>query len=151
PGGASFSPQGLQNLFTSLATIKNSKSATWTLNPSIQAIIAHSRARVLAEPTLVTISGERASFLVGGEVPILSSIATAGTAAQSVTFEPCGLRLNMVPVLEENGAINLQVSPEERLLNSSIGFNVPGSSTIVPGFTTRRTQTTVEMRPGQEL
>jgi len=53
--------------------------------------------------------------------------------------------------LEENGAINLQVSPEERLLNSSIGFNVPGSSTIVPGFTTRRTQTTVEMRPGQEL
>jgi Flp pilus assembly secretin CpaC len=151
PGGASFSNAGLQNLFTSLSTITTGKQGTWTINPTVQAVISHSRARVLAEPTLVTISGERAAFLVGGEVPILSSIATAGTAAQSVTFEPFGLRLNMIPVLEENGAINLQVAPEERLLNASIGFNVPGSTSIVPGFTTRRTQTTVEMRPGQEL
>lgn len=151
PGGASFSSGSLPNLFTSVANITSGHNGTWSLNPQVDAIISHSRARVLAEPTLVTISGERASFLCGGEVPILSSIATAGTAAQSVTFEPFGLRLNMIPVLRENGAINLQVSPEERLLNPSIGFNVPGSTTTVPGFTTRRTQTTVEMRPGQEL
>jgi Flp pilus assembly secretin CpaC len=151
PGGANFSLGGLQNIFTSLATVNRGRTGTWSINPTLQAVISHARARVLAEPTLVTISGERASFLVGGEVPILSSIATAGTAAQSVTFEPFGLRLNMIPVLEENGAINLQISPEERLLNQSIGFNVPGSATIIPGFTTRRTQTTVELRPGQEL
>jgi Flp pilus assembly secretin CpaC len=151
PGGAQFSSGALPNLFTSLGTVTAGKFGTWTLNPQVDAVIAHSRARVLAEPTLVTISGERASFLCGGEVPILSSIATAGTAAQSVTFEPFGLRLNMIPVLRENGAINLQVAPEERLLNVNIGFNVPGSTSSIPGFTTRRTQTTVELRPGQEL
>ena len=152
PGGATFSTGNLQNLFSAINTItRHNGRERWSVNPAIQAVIAHSRARVLAEPTLVTMSGERAAFLVGGEVPILQSIATAGTAAQSVTFEPFGLRLNMIPVLEENGALNIQIAPEERLLNVSIGFNVPGSTTNIPGFTTRKTQTTVEMRPGQEL
>jgi len=152
PGGASFSGNGLQNLFTAISqTTTNQGRNRWNINPAIQATISHNRARVLAEPTLVTISGERAAFLCGGEIPILQSIATAGTAAQSVTFEPFGMRLNMIPVLQENGSINLQIAPEERLLNVSIGFNVPGSSTVIPGFITRRTQTTVEMRPGQEL
>lgn len=152
PGGAAFSSAGLQNLLTAITTITDNRDRRrWSLSPTIQATITHNRARVLAEPTLVTVSGERAAFLCGGEVPILQSIATAGTAAQSVTFEPFGMRLNMIPVLQENGSINLQIAPEERLLNVSIGFNVPGSSSIIPGFITRRTQTTVEMRPGQEL
>lgn len=152
PGGAVFSSGNLQNLFSSVSTITNNRDRMrWGINPTIQASISHNRARVLAEPTLVTVSGERAAFLCGGEVPILQSIATAGTAAQSVTFEPFGMRLNMIPVLQENGSINLQIAPEERLLNPSIGFNVPGSTSSIPGFITRRTQTTVEMRPGQEL
>lgn len=152
PGGATFATAGLQNLFTSISTITDNYGRNrFSINPSIQATISHNRARVLAEPTLVTVSGERAAFLCGGEIPILQSIATAGTAAQSVTFEPFGMRLNMIPVLQENGSINLQIAPEERLLNASIGFNVPGSSSIIPGFITRRTQTTVELRPGQEL
>jgi len=152
PGGAVFSSANLQNIFSSIATITNNRDRMrWGINPTIQASISHNRARVLAEPTLVTVSGERAAFLCGGEVPILQSIATAGTAAQSVTFEPFGMRLNMIPVLQENGSINLQIAPEERLLNASIGFNVPGSTSVIPGFITRRTQTTVEMRPGQEL
>jgi Flp pilus assembly secretin CpaC len=152
PGGAAFTSGGLGNLFTAISNIANG-ARHWSINPTLQAVISHSRARVLAEPTLVTISGERAAFLCGGEIPILQSIATAGTAAQSVVFEPFGLRLNMIPVLQENGAINLQVSPEERLIstNTSLFFNVPGSTSTIPAFVTRKTQTTVEMRPGQEL
>jgi len=150
PGGATFVPGALSNLFTGTAALqKNSTSAG--INPTVQGIIAHSRARVLAEPTLVTISGERAAFLCGGEIPILQSIATAGAAQQSVTFEPFGLRINMIPVLLENGTINLEVSPEERILNPSLGLNIPNSTSSVPGFTTRKTQTIVEMKPGQEL
>ncbi len=64
----------------------------------------------------MTISGERAAFLAGGEIPILQSIATAGTSQFSVTFEPFGIRLNMIPVLMENGNINLEAAPEERLI-----------------------------------
>ena len=105
----------------------------------------------MAEPTLVTISGERASFLAGGEIPIIQSIATAGASQQSVTFEPFGLRINMIPVLEENGSINIEISPEERIPSFQFGLNVPLSNTVIPGFTTRKAQTIVEMKPGQEL
>ncbi|MEZ4537020.1 MAG: hypothetical protein R3D26_18790 [Cyanobacteriota/Melainabacteria group bacterium] len=96
-------------------------------------------------------SGERASFLAGGEIPILQAIATAGQNQFSVTFEPFGMRINMIPVLMENGAINLEVSPEERVISNAFAFNFPGSSTNIPGFTTRKVQTIVEMKPGQEL
>jgi pilus assembly protein CpaC len=150
PGGATFSSGGLANLFTSVFNY-TSKGNNYGLNPTIEGIISHQRARILAEPTLVTISGERASFLAGGEIPILQSIATAGAAQQSVTFEPFGLRLNMIPVLLENGSLNIEVAPEERIVSTQNQLNIPGSSTFVPGFTTRKTQTIVEMRPGQEL
>lgn len=151
PGGATFSAANLSNLFTGISNIANRKAQRWSINPSIQGIITHSRARVLAEPTLVTISGERAAFLAGGEIPILQSIATAGAAQQSVVFEPFGLRLNMIPVLLENGNINLQVAPEERTLSQVANLNVPLSTTNIPSFTTRKTQTIVELKPGQEL
>lgn len=152
PGGTNFSSANLANLFTAISNFVGNRNSRWSISPTLQGIITHSRARVLSEPTLVTISGERAAFLAGGEIPILQSIATAGTAAQSVVFEPFGMRLNMIPVLLENGTINLQVSPEERLLDRSNALNLFGGTTsAIPAFVTRRTQTTVELRPGQEL
>jgi Flp pilus assembly secretin CpaC len=150
PGGATFSPGGLANLFTGAFNYQSGAN-NFSLNPSVQGIIAHQRARILAEPTLVTISGERASFLAGGEIPILQSIATAGAAQQSVTFEPFGLRINMIPMLLENGSLNIEISPEERIVSTQNQLNIPGSSSFVPGFTTRKSQTIVEMKPGQEL
>ena len=151
PGGAVFSPGGLLNLFTGISNVGNGSSAQFSLNPTIQGIISNGRARVLAEPTLVTISGERASFLAGGEIPIVQQIATAGAALTSVTFEPYGMRINMIPVLQENGTINLQISPEERILSPGLSFTIPGSNASIPGFTTRKSQTIVELKPGQEL
>jgi len=122
-----------------------------SINPSIQGSIEHNRARILAEPTLVTVSGERASFLAGGEVPILQQLATAGTAQQSITYEPFGLRLNIIPILQENGTINLEISPEERILSTANELEFVGSSTPILSFTTRKSQTIVELKPGQEL
>ena len=55
----------------------------------------------------------------------------------------------MIPVLQENGTINLEISPEERILAPQLNFTF-GTATI-PGFTTRKTQTIVELKPGQEL
>jgi Flp pilus assembly secretin CpaC len=150
PGGATFNSSGLANLFSGVSNILSNSHYRFSLNPTINGIISHSRARVLAEPTLVTISGERAAFLAGGEIPIEQSIATAGTAQQSVVFEPFGLRLNMIPVLLENGTINLEVAPEERLLSNANAINLINIGTI-PGFTTRKLQTIVELKPGQEL
>lgn len=156
PGGATFQSGDLANIFQAISNFSSNQASRWSINPTVQGTIGYSRARILAEPTLVTISGERAAFLAGGEIPILQSIATAGTAAQSIVFEPYGLRLNMIPVLLENGTINLQVSPEERLLDRANAFVLPnqapgGPPSSVPAFTTRKTQTTVELKPGQEL
>jgi Flp pilus assembly secretin CpaC len=151
PGGASFNANGLGNLFTGTGNLPLNDTTKFSVNPTINGIISHSRARVLAEPTLVCISGERAAFLAGGEIPIIQSIATAGASQQSVTFEPFGLRINMIPMLMENGNLNLEIAPEERIPSFQFGLNVPGSTTVIPGFTTRKEQTIVEMKPGQEL
>jgi Flp pilus assembly secretin CpaC len=150
PGGASFNPSGLGNLFSATSLFKRGNLSA-SISPVIQGTISQQRARILAEPSVVTTSGERASFLAGGEIPILQSIATAGTSQQSVTFEPFGLRLNMIPVLLENGHLNIEVAPEERIPSTEFGLNLAGSTTTIPGFTTRKSQTIVEMMPGQEL
>lgn len=152
PGGTAFSASDLANIYTSISNLPVNHRTRVSINPTIQGVIGHSRARLLAEPTLVTISGERASFLAGGEIPILQSLAAAGAAQQSVVFEPFGVRLNCIPILMENGNINLQVSPEVRLIDRSLGLSIPFTTiSQVPGFTTRKTQTIVEMKPGQEL
>ncbi len=151
PGGAGFAPGGLGNLFTAISNIGPNNKWKLSFNPTVQGIIANNRARILAEPTIVCISGERASFLAGGEIPILQTIATAGAAQASITYEPFGMRINFIPVLMENGSLNIEISPEERILSNTFAFNVPGSLTSISGFTTRKTQTMVEMKPGQEL
>jgi Flp pilus assembly secretin CpaC len=152
PGGTTFSSaaSSLLNDFMGSSNWRVGHGAMG-LNPAIEGSIEHNRARILAEPTLVTISGERASFLAGGEVPILQQLATAGQALQSVTFEPFGLRLNIIPTLQENGTINLEISPEERVLSTANALIFTGSSTPIDSFTTRKLQTIVELRPGQEL
>jgi Flp pilus assembly secretin CpaC len=152
PGGTTFSSAAtsLLNDFVSGSNWRVGHGAMG-LNPAIEGSIEHNRARILAEPTLVTISGERASFLAGGEVPILQQLATAGQALQSVTFEPFGLRLNIIPTLQENGTINLEISPEERVLSTANALIFAGSATPIDSFTTRKLQTIVELRPGQEI
>lgn len=151
PGGVSFASGGLMNLFSASTNFPSTSSSRFSINPTIQGLISMNRARVLSEPSLVCISGERAAFLAGGEIPILQAVAAAGQAQQSVVFEPFGLRLNFIPILMENGAINLEVSPEERIPSLANGLNVPGSATVIPSFITRKAQTIVEMKPGQEL
>jgi Flp pilus assembly secretin CpaC len=150
PGGVSFSSANAANIFTANSSFGN--GTIFSLNPTVQGVISSRRARVLAEPTLVTLSGERASFLAGGEIPILQAVAAGGTAQQSVVFEPFGMRINMIPVLQENGIINLEISPEERIIANNLAFSLFANGTgVVPGFTTRKTQTIVELKPGQEL
>jgi Flp pilus assembly secretin CpaC len=150
PGGVSFAAGNAANIFTASSTFGS--NTIFSVNPTVQGVISSRRARVLAEPTLVTLSGERASFLAGGEIPILQAVAAGGTAQQSVVFEPFGMRINMIPVLQENGVINLEVSPEERIIAQNLAFSIFADGTgRVPGFTTRKTQTIVELKPGQEL
>lgn len=153
PGGTAFSTASLLNMFTSNGTFSSGGRTRTSVTPQVQGIISNQRARILSEPSLVVLSGERAAFLAGGEIPIIQAVAAAGQSQQSIVFEPFGLRLNFIPVLMENGSINIQISPEERVPTTQVGFtfNIPGSTSTIPGFITRKAQTIVEMKPGQEL
>jgi pilus assembly protein CpaC len=110
----------------------------------LEALRQENLAKTLAEPRLVTLSGRPASFLSGGEqaVPVPAGLGQVG-----VQFEEFGTRLNFIPIVLGNGKIHLEVEPEFSALNAANGTSING--TIVPGRTTSRINTTVELETGQ--
>jgi pilus assembly protein CpaC len=104
--------------------------------------------KVLAEPTLIARSGETASFLAGGEVPI--PIAQGGAFGSiTVEFKDFGVGLGFTPTVLGPDRIHLQVAPEVSDVDFTLGTEVAG--TVVPGFTTRRATTAVELKDGQSF
>jgi pilus assembly protein CpaC len=102
--------------------------------------------RTLAEPTLVALSGETASFLAGGEFPIPTAQGINGT---SVEFKQYGVSLAFTPVVLEGGRISMRVRPEVSEISSAGAVKLNGFE--VPGLTTRRAETTVELGSGQSF
>ncbi|RST32062.1 type II and III secretion system protein family protein [Sphingomonas ginkgonis] len=110
----------------------------------------------LAEPTLVALSGETASFLAGGEFPIPVAQGNGGTgtgtgnsAAISVEFKPFGVGLAFTPTVLADGVINLVVAPEVSSIDPSASITINGLT--IPGLQTRRAKTTVELRDGESF
>lgn len=113
----------------------------------------------LAEPTLIALSGETASFLAGGEFPIPVSQSGgsgnnnsgSGNNVNSITveFKPFGVSLAFTPTVLEDGVINLVVAPEVSSIDPSASVTVNGL--IIPGLQTRRARTTLELRDGQSF
>lgn len=103
--------------------------------------------KILAEPTLIALSGEKASFLAGGEFPI--PVAQRDGGAISVQFKPFGVGLGFTPTVLGDGVINLIVEPEVSSIDTSASVTVGGVS--VPGLQTRRASTTLELRDGQSF
>jgi len=114
----------------------------------LQAMAENSLLRVLAEPNLVTISGETATFLAGGEFPY--PVPQGGTSnAITIEFREFGVRLNFTPVVLPNQTIRLRVEPEISATDFSNAVQVAG--TMVPGLSQRRTHTVVEIGNGQTI
>jgi len=103
--------------------------------------------RTLAEPNLVTISGNEARFLAGGEVPIPVS-QDSGTI--TVSYKPFGVQMQFTPTVLDNDVINLAMETEVSEIDE--GNTVAISSSIsLPTFTNRRASTVVEMRDGESI
>lgn len=100
----------------------------------------------LAEPTLVALSGETASFLAGGEFPIPVAQGVNGT---SVEFKQYGVSLAFTPIVLEGGRISMRVRPEVSEISEQNSIRLNGYE--VPSLTTRRTETTVELGSGQSF
>lgn len=103
--------------------------------------------RTLAEPNLVTLSGDTASFLAGGEVPIP---VDAGDSKISVEFKPFGVGLSFTPTVVDEDLINLELNAEVSAPAQS-GAVIDTDTGTIPSFTTRRAETTVELRDGQSM
>lgn len=100
----------------------------------------------LAEPTLTALSGETASFLAGGEIPVPQS---EGLGAVSVTFKQYGVSLSFTPFVLANGTISMRVRPEVSQLSDAGSVKLNGFT--IPGLTTRRAETTVVLGSGQSF
>jgi pilus assembly protein CpaC len=102
----------------------------------------------LAEPNVMATNGKEASFLAGGEFPYpVVSGTSGGTAAVSIEYKEYGVRLNFIPTLTPRGSIRLQVAPEVSALDYTNEVEISGFE--VPGLTTRRVNTEVELKDGQ--
>jgi pilus assembly protein CpaC len=100
----------------------------------------------LAEPNVVAESGKEASFLAGGEIPIPIAQPSNGTVALTVQYKEFGIRLNFTPIVNGN-RVHLKVRPEVSTLDYANAVTLQGFR--IPAFTTRRTETEVELENGQ--
>ena len=121
-----------------------------SVNAIIDALAQDQLVRVLAEPNLTAISGETASFLVGGEFPIPVAQQN-GTI--SLEFKQYGVSLAFVPTVSSAGRISLRVRPEVSQLSDqgAVRLIAGNSSLMIPALTVRRAETTVELGSGQSF
>ncbi|MGE8547540.1 MAG: type II and III secretion system protein family protein [Alcaligenes sp.] len=137
-GGVNLLPRALSG---GLNVMYSSRNFSATLNLLEQ----NGLARVLAEPTLVAMSGHSASFLSGGEIPIPSS---AGLGTTTVEYKPFGIGLTVTPTVLSRERIALKVAPEASDLDYSRVVEMPGGG-LMPSLRTRRADTTIELGDGE--
>jgi pilus assembly protein CpaC len=119
----------------------------------IDFLASQNQATVLAEPNLVAMSGETASFLAGGEIPVIAPQAGLTGSTFSVTYKQIGVSLAFTPTIIGE-RINLKVAPEVSQLSSTGSISVPLTATAVvtvPAIQTRRASTTIELGSGQSF
>jgi pilus assembly protein CpaC len=121
-------------------------SQKYDLGTVVKALSTRGLFQSLAEPNLVAESGKEASFLAGGEVPVPIAQGTGGNVAISVSYKEFGVRLNFTPTVVGN-RVHLKVRPEVSTLDYSNGVVLQGFR--VPGLSTRRTETELELMDGQ--
>ncbi len=120
------------------------------LGAAIQALEQKQAVQILAEPNLLTVSGRPASFLAGGEFPYPTlQGGGAGIGQITIQFREFGVRIHFQPTITPRGSIRLAVTPEVSALDYANGLTVSGYT--VPGLTTRRVQTEVELESGQSF
>ncbi len=120
------------------------------LSAALTALETEGLLKMLAEPNLVAMSGEKAEFLAGGEFPVPSVQATTGSApVTTVQFQQFGVSVQFVPFVLSENRIRLVVEPEVSQIDTA--NQVSSNGTIIPGLDTRRVKTTVELAPGESF
>ena len=141
--GAAAAPFGVA--LASLATKGGS------LDVTLSALETKGLVRRLAEPDLIALSGDTASFLAGGEFPVPSVQpgSTGGVPVITTEYKPFGVQLTFVPTVLAGGIINLRLAPSVSELDFTQAIQISGFT--VPSLTKREARTTIELRDGQSF
>ncbi|HET9553276.1 MAG TPA: type II and III secretion system protein family protein [Anaeromyxobacteraceae bacterium] len=115
-------------------------------NATLSLLEENGLAKVLAEPTLVTLTGQEARFLAGGEIPVPVS-STLGQV--NVQWKKFGIQLAFTPTVVDAGTINLKLAAEVSDLDPSNGIQLSGL--VIPGLASRQAETTVRTGDGQSF
>jgi pilus assembly protein CpaC len=121
----------------------------FSIDAVLNALEDEGMATVLAEPNLTTLSGEAASFLAGGELPILVTQIGTGSNITTIDYKEVGVKLAFTPILMADNRIRLKVAPSVSELSSDGAVQQNGNS--IPAITTRKAETTVELGNGQSF
>ena len=143
--------QNVASNFLDVSGSLTSANGLDTLGYTVKALETRGLAKVLAEPNLVALSGQEASFLAGGEVPIpVAQTSSVAGSVISVDYKEFGVGLKFTPTVLNNKKINLKLNSEVSDIDTSNSV-ATGPGISVPALTTRRAATTVEMADGQSF
>ena len=113
----------------------------------IQALKSNGLFRSLAEPNLLAVHGQEASFLAGGEFPYPVVQGGSNVGAVTIQWREYGIRLNFTPTIQPSGNIRLHVAPEVSTLDFANGLTLQGFN--IPSILARRAETEIELADGQ--
>lgn len=123
------------------------------LGATIKALEAKNVLQILAEPNLMARSGEKASFIAGGEFPYPivqgTGVGTGGALAVTIQFRPYGVKLDFTGTVNPDNTVRLKVAPEVSTLDYANSLTFQGF--VVPAISTRRAETDVELKDGQSF
>jgi pilus assembly protein CpaC len=122
----------------------------------IDALASDNLAHIVAEPTLTTLSGTQANFIVGGQfpIPVANNVGTNGVDTVTVEFKNYGVQLSFTPTVFSDGRISLQVAPQLSQLTAANSFTSSSGtseSLLIPGLTVQAASSTVILGSGQGM
>ena len=105
--------------------------------------------QILAEPTLLALNGQKASFLAGGQFPFPIVQAGQNIGAVTIQFKPFGVQLDFTGTITGDNVIRLHVAPEVSTLDFTNSISISGF--VVPAISSRKAETEVELKDGQSF
>jgi pilus assembly protein CpaC len=159
-GGGILNPTSIGGLlnphsFSAGAVFLQAISGEFIFNLTIDAANEQGLAKILAQPTLTTLSGQTATFLSGGEFPIPVPQASGGNGAITIEFKQYGIGLKFVPIVLDSGRINMNMNISVSELSQDASVIAQAGTTksefAIPSLTKREASSTLELADGQTM
>ena len=126
-------------------------SSGFSISAALEALETDGLLKLLAEPNLVAMSGEKAEFLAGGQFPIIvpQTGSTGSSTVNTVQFQPYGVSVQFIPTVLSDTRVRISVQPEVSEIDKT--GDITTTSSVAPALITRRAKTTVELAPGESF